>query len=123
MNRLLTLLVFLLAATVARDAQAEVMDKEPSLYEIFAWAIIGGGLGFVAWRFRWWLGLVATVFIVPYFIALHRELRDPFAGPAIRAEAGLVYVWGAHVATVLFVAAHILGSGLWLRRRRRLTSR
>jgi hypothetical protein len=39
---------------------AEVMDKEPTVAENWAWALVGGALARLAWRRRWWTGIVVS---------------------------------------------------------------
>lgn len=109
---------FAIAMSVAGPVHAEVMDKEPALVEIWAWALAACGLGLVGWRFRWWLGALAALIGLPFFVAVHSELRDPFVGPAISAEAGPTYVWSVHLATLAFLVAHGIGAAGWARRRR-----
>lgn len=90
---------------------AEVMDKEPTLAGTCGWSLIGGTLGFLGWRFRWWAGASVALLPATYFVALHSELSDPYVGPAIVAEAGLGYVVGSYCAAIVFVLMH--AAGMW----------
>jgi hypothetical protein len=46
---------------VPRLAHAEVMDKVPTLALTWTFAVVGGGIGGLAWRFAWWLAAIAAV--------------------------------------------------------------
>lgn len=98
---LLTLVVLLVA--VPAVAHAEVMDKEPSVSQIWAWALLGGAALALTWRIRAWLGAVVTALVALFFRDLWSEITDPAVGPAIRAEAGDGYVTSATLATLIVV--------------------
>jgi hypothetical protein len=92
------------------------MDKEPTLLAIWTWALFGGVLGALGWRFRWWAGAALAVLPAVYFIGRHFELSDPYLGPAIVAEAGRRYVLFSYGAVAVFTLLHVAG---WLLFRRR----
>jgi len=94
-------------------AHAEVMEKEPAAAMIWTWALVGGGVAALAWRFRVWLGLIAVTPAALFFAALWSEILDPYVGPAIREEGGTSYVTSAVLATA-FIPALIFA----VRRRR-----
>lgn len=52
-SREIHLLALLCGGSVAfpDPAFAEVMDKEPALVAAWAWALVGGALGLVGWRY------------------------------------------------------------------------
>jgi hypothetical protein len=102
---------FVLVVVTPTVAWAEVMDKEPAVVEIWAWAICGGAAAGVAWNVRAWLGALATVALARFFVTLWSELFDPFVGPAIRAEAGTTYV--TTVASATFVATALVLCGAY----------
>jgi hypothetical protein len=112
-SRAIVLLMLILGGVVAFPdaAVAEVMDKEPTLVVTWAWALVGGALGLVGWRFRWWLGAALALLPAAYFVGLHFELADPYVGPAIAAEAGRGYRLWSYGAVVVFVVMHMVG--LW----------
>ena len=62
-------------------AFAEVMDKEPALVVTWAWALVGGALGLVGLRYRWWAGAALALLPAAYFTGLHAELTDPTLVP------------------------------------------
>jgi hypothetical protein len=77
----------------------EVMDKEPPLAQR---AILYGVLivlGLLLARKRWWLGLLVLPIVAVFAWADFSELHDPFVGPAIIREAGLLHVvvWYAFI--------------------------
>jgi hypothetical protein len=109
--------IAVLATTASRVAHAEVMDKEPTLVQTWAWALVGGGIGLAAWRVRWWLGLIAATVPAFYFIGLWQEIHDPFVGPAIRVEAGAGYVAWSYAAAVIWIALQVVGAFSRLRKR------
>jgi len=115
MNRLLVLIVILFPAT----AFAEVMDKEPSAWEVLAWGAIGGVLTYLAARYRPWLLLLVLPLPVFFLFGVASEISDPFVGPAIIAEAGPSYIHFFSAAVVLIAVALLLGFALRLRSRAR----
>jgi hypothetical protein len=107
------LLVMLLGGVVAFPdaAVAEVMDKEPTLVVTWAWALVGGALSLVGWRFRWWAGAALALLPAAYLAGLHFELADPYVGPAIVEEAGHGYVFWSYCAVAAFMVLNL--AGLW----------
>ncbi|HRY96180.1 MAG TPA: hypothetical protein P5147_22145 [Myxococcota bacterium] len=105
--------------TLPSTALAEVMDKEASLGEIWAWAAISSVLVVGAWRIRWWLGPTLTAVLSVYGVAISLELADVSVGPAILLEAGTTYPWHFGAASLLFLSSNILGFLLWRSSRRR----
>ncbi len=96
---------------------AEVMDKEPSAALIWFTAVLLAVGGFAAARYR----PKALILIVPIclvaVLAVLAELRDPFVGTAMSAEAGTPFVPGTYLAILLVLLAPIIG--LWARHRER----
>ena len=77
----------------------EVMDKEPPLAQR---AILYGVLSVAGWllaRKRWWLGLLVLPIVAVFAWVGVGELNDPFVGPAIIEEGGLLHVlvWYAFI--------------------------
>jgi hypothetical protein len=70
----------------------EVMDKEPPLGQRAAVYGILSLVGVLLARKRWWLGLSVLPISVLFGLADVSELRDPFVGPAIIEEAGVLHV-------------------------------
>ena len=114
-------LLGLLLLVVPAVGHAEVMDKEPAVSAVWLWAVLGGASGASAWAVRWWLGLPISVVVGLLFASVWGELTDPFVGPAIRAEAGMGYVWNVMGATATTLALHVLGALVGRRHRRLLT--
>lgn len=113
--RLIGFVLALSAVLQASVLRAEVMDKEPTRGEVWAWSIAGAVLGFALTRARWWLLLVAlpiTLFIPARFVF---ECHDALVGPAIREEAGSGYVLQVHAGFLLVLLGNAAGTVLSLR--------
>lgn len=108
--RRLILFLFVLVVVAPRLAHAEVMDKEASVSEIWAWALFGGCAAVLAWRVHVWLGAFVSVALGLFFVSLWSEFADPFVGPAIRSEAGVGYVLTAVFATIVAIGFTTYGS-------------
>lgn len=95
----------------------EVMDKEPSLLQIWLLFLFVGVGGFLLCRYRRWLS--AVVLPIALFIAWGHlsELHDPFVGPAIAREAGRGYFTQSYIVMAIGVALPFLGM---IKRRRKL---
>jgi len=95
----------------------EVMDKEPSLLQVWLLFFSVGVGGFLLCRFRGWL--LAVVLPVALFLAWAHlsELHDPFVGPAIAREAGRDYFTQSYIAMALALALPLLGM---IKRRQKL---
>lgn len=82
----------------------EVMDKEPPLAQRAALYGILCLVGVLLARKRWWFGLTVLPIAITFGLADMSELRDPFVGPAIVEEAGLLHVivwYGLILASIL----------------------
>src|SRR5207253_11006302 len=89
---------------------------EPTLTTTWMWGLAGGSAGYLAWQFRWWLGLAAGLIATVFFLNLYSEVHDPSVGPAILREAGSGYIRSSYcVAAVFFVLQAI---GVWRSRSR-----
>jgi hypothetical protein len=87
----------------------EVMDKEPTLLDVWLLFLILGVGGFLMSRYRYWLLFVALP-ISLFFAWVHLgELHDPFVGPHIVREAGQSYVTQSYIAMTLALAFPFLG--------------
>ena len=116
-TRLLLSLVLLSPSAV----YAEVMDKEFSFWTVLLWTVLGVLAVFCSARYKP-LVLAGVAPILIGFFALHLpELVDPSVAPAIRSEAGLLYVLISWTASVLLCGALI--AGLILRGRRARSDR
>ena len=105
--------IFLLIPGVV---QAEVMDKEPSLFSVWLWAVVcATGLFFIA-RFRPSFLLVAVPLLSFFFYVQLSEVTDPSVGPGMLREAGYIYIVSSWAAPILAVIGAILG--WWLRKQR-----
>jgi hypothetical protein len=87
----------------------EVMDKEPSLLQIWLLCLLVGSGGFLLCRCRSWL--LAVVLPIALFLAWGHlsELHDSFVGPAIAHEAGRAYFTQSYIAMALAVVLPFLG--------------
>jgi hypothetical protein len=87
----------------------EVMDKEPSLLQVWSLFLSVGVGGFLLCRYRNWL--LAVVLPIALFLASGHlsELHDPFVGPAIAREAGRDYFTQSYIAMAVGVALPFLG--------------
>ena len=118
MREILRWLLFSAGVIVATAAQAEVMDKEPSILAHWLSAVVLGGGAIAAWRWRWWAGSLVTaigVLIVPSF---YWELNDSSVGPAIRAEAGNTYVLHYYLSASAWVLLNGYAIYAWTAKRR-----
>jgi len=91
------------------------MDKEVSARMlVFVFSVLGLA-GFMAGLWRRWAALFVLGGIVMFTGTVVIELRDPFVGPAMRAEAGWSYI----AALVYGSAASSISTvlGIWLRSR------
>jgi hypothetical protein len=83
----------------------EVMDKEPPLAQRTALYGILCLLSVLLARKRWWFGLTVLPVAITFGLADMSELRDPFVGPEIVREAGLLHVviWYALILVSILV--------------------
>ena len=116
-DRRRTVLILLALLVEASNARAEVMDKEPSLSQIWAVAVAFGGLGAAAWRWNRWIGASVSVLAALAAWAMHAEFADPVVGPAILREAGRAHFAFAYLAVLTCALLH--GTGAILRARAR----
>lgn len=110
------LLTSLLAA--ATPALAEVMDKEPTIGAVWDAAFGLAVVALVAGRVHPLLGL-GLLFVpnVPFGMLL--QAHNHVMGPAIRAEAGMGYIYQTYAANGLVLCSYLIGVALWARRRKR----
>jgi hypothetical protein len=97
---------------------AAVMDKEPTVVDLWTRALLLGLVGFFAWRRHLALGLIATLIAAAVVWGFHWELTDPYVGPAILREAGQGYVVQAYMAMLACAVLHLGGIAALMRRRR-----
>jgi hypothetical protein len=87
----------------------EVMDKEPSLLEVWILFLTLGIGGFLLCRYRRWMLAVVLPLIFFCIYGHLMELHDPSVGPAIVREAGQSYVTQSSIVTALAVSLPFLG--------------
>jgi hypothetical protein len=77
----------------------EVMDKEPTLLRIAIMYSFLSVIGYLLSRKVWWCGLLVIPIVSLFALGDLAELHDPFVGPAIVREAGLLHVvlWHAFI--------------------------
>jgi len=102
-------LLFLLLVLTG-PAWAEVMDKEPTLSEIWWSGAMSAAFAWLLGRRSPWLGWLALIPLGPALGAL-LECYDRFVGPAILHEAGSGYVVQAHLAVTFPLLAFLVGLG------------
>jgi hypothetical protein len=96
----------------------EVMDKEPSLFDIWLFAFVTGVGGFFLCRYRpWFLAVVLPIALI-FAAGLLAELHDQFVGKYIVLEAGQSYLTHSYTAMAVQIVLPCLG--LIARRRGRL---
>ena len=98
----------------------EVMDKEPSLVEIWIISLVLGVGGFFLDKHRYWMALSIVAFVLVVGWAQISELNDHSVGPNIIREAGYSYVVHSYVAIAFALVLPLLGAVVKWRRRRRL---
>lgn len=100
----------------ADPARAEVMDKEPGLAWLWGAALLMVAFAVAISRRLPWLIVALWLIAVLVAYAVHIELSDSHAGPAILREAARSYLLQAYVAVGLPVIALPLVAWLGLRR-------
>ena len=95
----------------------EVMDKEPTLSDIWSVALLFGAGGFLLC----WRRPLLLILIFPFALALAcgrlLELHDPDVGRHILREAGRGYFLQSYAAMVLTAVLPVVGAaaGAWIR--------
>ena len=102
------LLIFLLI-NIPQQAFAEVMDKEPSLFAIWGYALICSLMCFLIGQYKWWLPIIILpiALFLPFGMVI--ETLDPHVRHAIINKAGWSYVLQVYVATFLVLLSLITG--------------
>ena len=95
----------------------EVMDKEPSLFDVWLLFLALGVGGFILSQYRYWLLFIALPLSLFFAWAHLGELNDPSVGPNIIREAGQSYVTQSYIAMIIAVILPCLGI---IRRRKKL---
>lgn len=90
-------------------AFAEVMDKEHSLLTVALWCALGTAAAALAARYRPWFLLVVLPSVSLFFVGQLTELFDPHVGPAMAAEAGVLYIVVSWAAPALVLAGGGIG--------------
>jgi hypothetical protein len=102
----------------------EVMDKEPSLVEVWGFFLSVGLVGFLLCLWRSWMLLLVLPVVLLFAAAVWFELNDKFVGPAILAEAGQSYVTQCYIAMIIALVLPSIGAArVWLRDAVRLLRR
>ena len=87
----------------------EVMDKEPSLLQVWTLFLTLGIGGFLLCRYRSGLMIIVLPAVILFAAGHFMELNDPSVGTAIVLEAGQSYVTQSYIAMALAVALPFLG--------------
>lgn len=104
-----TIEAIITAIAIATPAIAEVMDKEPSLQDIWGSAIVCSALGFFASRFKPKFTAFTAIAALFVFGGVVSEIHDPSVGKDILAEAGKTYHVQVYAAIAIIVASHVIG--------------
>ena len=102
-------LLILLFIHTPQTAFAEVMDKEPSLFAIWGYALIGSLVCFMSGQYKWWLPIVIFPISIFFPLGIVIETLDPHVGSAILNEVGRSYGLQAYAATFLVLLSLITG--------------
>ncbi len=94
---------------LSSPAFAEVADKEPTALQLWLVPVAITVSAFVAAIKRPWLALLLLPVSIFCAWADVDEFRDPFVGPAIRAELGDAYVVQGYLAAAMVIAGPIIG--------------
>jgi hypothetical protein len=114
--------VMLLSLSKAPAILFEVMDKEPSLIQIWIECLVLGIGGLVLARYRYWLAVCVLAFALVLAWLQISELRDPFVGPDIVREAGHNYVVQSYLAITIALMLPTIGAIMgWRKTRKRAT--
>ena len=90
-------------------AFAEVSDKEPSLFSIWAIGIIAALICFVTTYFFKWYGTIVAVFPLFWFTLHFIELHFSDIGKALYLEQGAGYFIQSYLAAFLVLIGVIAG--------------
>ncbi|HEX3559961.1 MAG TPA: hypothetical protein VHU19_12205 [Pyrinomonadaceae bacterium] len=98
----------------------EVIDKEPSLLNVWALFLLVGATGFLLCRLhRACLGLTLPIAVL-LSLGYLTELHDPYIGPAILNEAGRGYFLLSYVAMSIALLLPVTGALIPRLKRRQL---
>ncbi len=107
--RTVYLQIFVCLLALSSPAQAEVMDKEPTLLTNLIWGFAGAVLCFLSARYKprllWLPGAIAAF----YFYGLIEEILDPYVGRDIVIEAGKIYVVVSYLLVLLIIVSIVAG--------------
>ena len=107
--RRITLVALVLLFSSTSVLLAEVMDKELSVPGLWGWAVLWMFAGFLATRYRCWLGLITLPVAAFLPAGALSEFYDPQVGPAIVREAGWTYGLHSYAALAVIFLGHVLG--------------
>ena len=87
----------------------EVMDKEPSLVQVWVVSLVLGVGGFFLAKYRYWL--MAIVFVIAALLGWSQlsELSDPQVGPVIIREASYSYAVQSYFAIAIALVLPFIG--------------
>lgn len=105
------------------NAFAEVMDKMPSLGDIWAWAFFGSILGALLYAYKWWIGGTVYVITIISVASTTSLFLSPTMLAAIRAEVGVSYEQQCYLATAVVLSVAILSIALKILKNRRRPKR
>lgn len=101
---------------------AEVMDKEPTLTNIWLWTVVGALAALIGCSWRIWIAIISLPLALLLPGATILELWDSSVGKDIIREAGKGYAVSVFTAALVVVCAHVVGITLRVQRKRRKSS-
>ena len=114
--------VMLLSLSKTPALLFEVMDKEPSLVQIWIECFVLGIGGLFLSRYRYWLAIAVLALVLILAWLQISELRDPFVGRDIVREAGRGYVVQSYLALAIAMTLPTIGAIIgWHRTRNHAT--
>ena len=100
-------------------AHAEVMDKEWSITSLVVFGMVNAILLFTISRYKP-MYLLLFILISAFLSFAHLlEVFDTFVGPAIKLEAGNLYVYISLIIPIIWVVCCI--AGYWLNHKQRIS--
>ena len=95
---------------VASTFLLEVMDKEPTIIQVWTQFLLLGIIGFAICRMRFQAlyVVIPVIALLAYF--WYSELIDPQVGQDFRTEAGYGYVYQSYIAITFAIAAPSIGA-------------
>jgi len=98
-------------------AFAEVSDKEPSLFFVWAVGAVSAVICFLGTYFRKWLAPILAILPILWFGSFFLEIHSDDICPFLYAEQGLSYYVQSYLSLGIFIIGIVLGLFMNMRRR------